>query len=276
MTAFADRRLTRLPVLFVPHGGGPWPFVDLGFPRHEVETLADALRGIPHLARVDVQALLVISAHWEEPEVTLMTSPSPPMLYDYYGFPDEAYAIQWPAPGAPELAQKVEQLLKAAGVPWKEDAQRGYDHGTFVPLKLAYPRADVPVLQISLRADFDPRFHIELGRILALLREQGVLIIGTGMSFHNLRALRQSNGKAMAVEFDQWLKQTMHLSTDQRLDRLANWEQAPHARFAHPREEHLLPLMVIAGAAGEDRATPFYEGTIMGWPHAGFSFGVSN
>lgn len=274
MTTHHDSRSTRLPVIFAPHGGGPWPFVELGFPRHEIETLADALRSIPLIPRTDVKQLLVITGHWEEDAVTLTTSEKPPMLYDYYGFPDEAYQLQWPAPGAVDLAAKVGQLLTDAGIDWKTNDQRGYDHGTFIPMKVAFPQADIPVLQMSLRADFDPAFHIELGRALAPLREQGVLIIGSGMSFHNLRAMRQPGGEKVAQQFHDWLLDALRKPEAQRNEALAQWEHAPGARFSHPKEEHLLPLMVVSGAGGADPMGVLYDGTIFGYPHVGVTFGA--
>src|SRR5262249_25926643 len=158
----------RLPVVFVPHGGGPWPFIDtpLGEPK-ELEELAAYLRSIRSVPQTPPRALLVISGHWEEPVPTVMTSPHPPMLYDYYGFPPESYRISWPAPGDPSLASHVRELLENAGFKTAEDAKRGFDHGTFVPLKLAYPQAEIPTVQLSMKRGLDPKEHIALGRALA-------------------------------------------------------------------------------------------------------------
>src|SRR5688572_4760282 len=154
--------MTRMPVAFIPHGGGPWPFVDVGFPRDDVAALADYLRSVRNLPPEPPKALLVVSGHWEEPAPTLMTSAQPPMLYDYYGFPPESYTITWPAPGAPWLAPRVRELLQAGGFTALEDPARGYDHGTFIPLKLTYPDAAIPVLQVSLVEGLDPAQHIAL------------------------------------------------------------------------------------------------------------------
>lgn len=254
----------RMPVAFVPHGGGPWPFVDVGFPRDDVEALAGYLRSVRHLTAVRPKALLVVSGHWEEPSPTLMTSPRPPMLYDYYGFPPESYTITWPAPGAPWLAPRVSELLEQGGFTAREDAARGYDHGTFIPLKLTYPEADIPVLQLSLVDGLDPGVHLRLGRALAPLRDEGIFIVGSGMTFHNLRAFRDPRAIPVAEMFDAWLRETMTLDADERDRRLVGWEQAPGARGAHPREEHLIPLMVVAGAAGDDRAVVGFNGTFAG------------
>ncbi len=263
----------RLPVVFLPHGGGPWPFVDLGFDRQEMATLAEYLRALPSLLPHKPKALLVVSAHWEEPVPTVMTAAHPPMLYDYYGFPPESYQITWPAPGEPALAARVRALLGAAGIDSAEDARRGYDHGTFVPLKLAYPDADVPTVQLSLRRGLDPQEHLAIGRALAPLRDEGVFIIGSGMTFHNLRAFGDPRARPVSEEFDAWLRESAALPQAVRDGRLLDWALAPSARLAHPREEHLLPLMVIAGAAGADRGVVGYGGVAMGVRLSSYHFG---
>lgn len=263
----------RMPVVFLPHGGGPWPFVDLGIgSRVEQDALAAYLRSIKGLPKAPPKALLVVSAHWEEDVPTLMTSAAPPMLYDYYGFPPESYTIQWPAPGAPELATRVRDLLSAAGIESATDGARGFDHGTFVPLKLAYPDADVPTLQLSLRRGLDPAAHLAIGRALAPLRDEGVFIVGSGMTYHNLRAFGP-NAKPVSEAFDGWLQKAATAPRAERDAALTAWSSAPAAKQAHPREEHLLPLMVIAGAAGEDRGTVAYDGTILGLRLSAYHYG---
>jgi aromatic ring-opening dioxygenase catalytic subunit (LigB family) len=162
--------------------------------------------------------------------------------------------------------------LASAGLPSGSDAARGFDHGTFVPLKLAYPNADVPCLQLSLRRGLDPEEHLELGRALAPLREEGVFIIGSGMTFHNLRAFG-SQSREPAEEFDRWLRQAATLPEPERHAALTRWAAAPSARRAHPREEHLLPLLVVAGAAGLDRAIVPYNETLMGLRLSAYHFG---
>ena len=264
-----------MPVVFVPHGGGPWPFVDLGFPRDEVETLAAYLRSIRDLPQDRPQALLVISAHWEEPVPTVMSSAHPPMLYDYYGFPPESYQITWPAPGNPALAARVQQVLGDAGITTETDPSRGFDHGTFVPLKLAYPNAEVPAFQLSLKRGLDPAEHLAIGRALAPLRQEGVFIIASGMTFHNLRAFWNPDANASSEAFDAWLRDTMSRDPVSRDSRLAQWTTAPAARVAHPREEHLIPLMVAAGAAGSDPAVLAFNGTMVGHRLSGYHFGVA-
>jgi aromatic ring-opening dioxygenase catalytic subunit (LigB family) len=263
----------RMPVVFVPHGGGPWPFVEIGFgDRAELDELASYLRSIRAIPKQETRALLVISAHWEEPVPTVMTSDHPPMLYDYYGFPPASYQITWPAPGSPELAVRVRSLLGAAGFKAAANAERGFDHGTFVPLKLAYPDAEVPTVQLSLKRGLAPEEHLAMGRALAPLRDEGVFIIGSGMTYHNLRAFDPHAGP-ISEAFDAWLREAATLDPTSRDARLAAWSHAPSARLAHPREEHLLPLMVIAGAAGQDRGTTAYNGTIRSLRLSAYHYG---
>jgi aromatic ring-opening dioxygenase catalytic subunit (LigB family) len=260
--------------VFVPHGGGPWPFVEIGFPKADVDRLADYLRSVSSVPPSPPKALLVVSAHWEEPVPTVMTSEHPPILYDYYGFPPESYQITWPAPGAPGLASRVRQLLDTAGIQSGSDDARGYDHGTFIPLKLTYPEADVPAVQLSLKRGLDPTEHLAIGRALMSLRDEGVFIIGSGMTFHNLRAFRDPRSAPVAEAFDSWLRESMVLDAAERNRRLERWAGAPAARAAHPREEHLLPLMVAAGAAGDDHAVVGFNDTFGGLRLSAYHFGV--
>ena len=261
-------------MVFVPHGGGPWPFVEMGFPREDIERLANYLRSVRSVPPRRPRALLVVSAHWEESVPTVMTADYPPMLYDYYGFPPESYAITWPAPGAPHLASRVGELLNAAGIANAADSTRGYDHGTFIPLKLTYPEADLPAIQLSLTSGLDPARHIALGRALEPLRDEEVFIIASGMTFHNLRAFRDPRAAPVAETFDGWLRETMTLDPGARNERLAHWDSAPAARAAHPREEHLIPLMVASGAAGDGRAGVAFNDTFTGLRVSAYHFGV--
>lgn len=252
----------RMPVVYLPHGGGPWPFVDLAFfDRAEMDDLARYLRDLPSTLGVRPKALLVVSAHWEAPVATVMTSPKPPMLYDYHGFPPESYRITWPAPGDPALAARVRALLGAAGFATAEDPARGFDHGTFVPLKVSWPEATIPTVQLSLVAGLDPALHLALGAALAPLRDEGVLIVGSGMSYHDLRGLMRKQGRPDSETFDAWLRAAATAAPGERVAQLAAWDRAPAARRAHPREEHLLPLMVVAGAAEDDAGRLAWSGT---------------
>jgi aromatic ring-opening dioxygenase catalytic subunit (LigB family) len=264
-----------MPVVFIPHGGGPWPFVDTGFPREDVADLSEYLHSVRTVPPAPPRALLVISAHWEEDQPTVMTAKRPPMLYDYYGFPPESYEITWPAPGEPDLARQVQERLAAAGFTTGADPARGFDHGAFVPLKLTYPDADVPAIQLSLKRGLDPAEHIRIGRALTPLRDEGIFIIGSGMTFHNLRAFRDPRSHAVSETFDAWLRDAMSLEANERSDALTRWSQAPAARAAHPREEHLIPLMVASGAADTDRATIGYNGTFGGIRLSAWHFGRS-
>ena len=250
----SDRAAARQPVIFVPHGGGPWPFVEMsGFiSRHDVEIMRAYFVDLPTRLPEPPKALLVVSAHWEAAVPTVMTASRPPIYYDYGGFPAEAYTIEWPAPGNPALAERVVKLLNGAGISTATDPRRGFDHGTFIPFKLSWPQADVPTIQLSLKAGLDPAEHLAIGRALAPLRDEGVLILGSGMSYHNLRDLRTESAQQVSRLFDGWLKETVTADPSTRARRLADWTSAPGARQAHPREEHLLPLMVVAGAAGKD------------------------
>jgi aromatic ring-opening dioxygenase catalytic subunit (LigB family) len=264
----------RMPVVFVPHGGGPWPFVEMGFPKADIERLAVYLRSVHDVPRRPPRALLVISAHWEEPVPTVMTAEQPSILYDYYGFPPESYAITWPAPGEPQLAARARSLLDAAGIPNGADGDRGFDHGTFIPLKLTYPDADVPAIQLSLKRGLDPSEHLAIGRALAPLRDEDVFIVASGMTFHNLQIFQDPRAVPAAEAFDAWLRETMTLDADERNRRLEQWTTAPSARAAHPREEHLLPLMVASGAAGEDRASIAFNDTFTGLRLSAYHFGA--
>jgi aromatic ring-opening dioxygenase catalytic subunit (LigB family) len=265
-----------MPVAFIPHGGGPWPFVEMGLPRDEVASLKDYLRSVRELPKISPRALLVVSAHWEEEVPTLMTALDPPMFYDYYGFPPESYRLTWPAPGAPMLALRVSEVLHASGIATGVDTTRGFDHGTFVPLMVAYPDADVAAFQLSLKRGLDPAEHLALGRALMPLRDEGVFIIASGMTFHNLRAFGDPRAPAYSEAFDAWLREAMSGRPEDRNTALAQWTTAPAARIAHPREEHLIPLMVATGAAGDDTATLAFNGTFAGTRLSAYHFVTAN
>lgn len=264
------------PAYFLSHGGGPWPWLEGGF-RSMFDTLEASLKDLPRQVGRRPKAVLSVSGHWEEREPTVMASPRPPMLYDYGGFPEHTYRIRYPAPGSPEVAARVQALLQASGIPARLDADRGFDHGTFAPLAVIYPDADVPVLQLSLRGDLDPAAHLAMGRALAPLRNEGVLILASGLSYHNLRLM----GPAAADpsrRFDAWLRETLLASDSaERSRRLSAWSQAPAARICHPREDHLIPLMVAVGAAeGEAGGLVYHEDGFMGGATvSSFRFGTA-
>ena len=264
----------RLPTYFISHGGGPWPWMEEM--RAPMALLATSLRDITReIARVP-EAVLCVSGHWEAPRFTAMGSMRPTMVYDYGGFPPHTYQVQYQAPGAPALAARIQSLLQGAGIEAAVDATRGYDHGTFAPLVVMYPEAQVPLLQLSLKTPFDPAEHLAVGRALRPLRDEGVLILGSGLSFHNLR-LRGPAALAPSKAFDDWLRDTLEASAPAaRSARLVDWEHAPAARTAHPREDHLLPLMVALGAAEDETATTVYHETsaMLGWTMSSWRFGA--
>jgi aromatic ring-opening dioxygenase catalytic subunit (LigB family) len=222
-------------------------------------------------------AIVVVSAHWEENAATLLGAPHPPMLYDYHGFPQEAYDITYPAPGHPALAERIAALLEASGIPARLDTRRGFDHGLFIPLKLMYPGADIPSIQLSLLRGLDPAAHIALGKVLRELLGESILVVGSGFSFHNLSALSQ---RAFGMPdpandaFQDWLVETCTgpLSLPEREQHLVEWERAPSARYCHPREEHLLPLQVCQGMAGGP-ATVVFDDEILGKRGVAFLWG---
>jgi aromatic ring-opening dioxygenase catalytic subunit (LigB family) len=244
-------------VIYLSHGGGPLPI--LGDQGHRA--MIDFMRRLPAQLRRP-EAILVLSAHWEEAVPTVLGSRTPRMLYDYYGFPDEAYQITYPARGSPELARRISELLSAQGRKAQFDPDRGFDHGLFIPLKLIYPKADVPSLQLSLIQGLDPEAHIALGRALRELQRDNILVIGSGFSFHNLRAFswRETNiADTRNDAFQNWLIETCsgQISQAEREQRLIDWEKAPSARYCHPREEHLLPLHVCSSIAGSPARVVF-------------------
>ncbi|MDB5746754.1 MAG: dioxygenase [Massilia sp.] len=249
---------THLPTYFVSHGGGPWPWLknEYGAAYDKLEaSLVDMRRQLATRPK----AVLVVTSHWETPQFMVSSSSAPGMIYDYGGFPPHTYQVRYPAPGDPGLARRVAGLLNGAGHPAALDPERGFDHGSFSMLYPVYPEADMPTVQLSLRADLDPLAHIEAGRALAPLREEGVLIIGSGLSFHNLRQFGPA-GREASHAFDGWLQHTLlALAPDERQAALLRWSEAPMARAAHPREEHLLPLMVVLGAAEKENASCVYH-----------------
>lgn len=249
---------TTLPTYFLSHGGGPWPWLD-GPMRDAMAELERSLRALPADVGVRPKAILMVSGHWEAPAFTVQTHPNPPMVYDYGGFPPHTYRIRYAAPGSPELAARVVELLSSAGIEVREDPSRGYDHGMYAPLKPAWPKADVPVVQLSIRHGYDPDEHLAAGRALAPLRDEGILILGSGLSYHNLRLMGPA-GARPSREFDDWLNDTMLRSDPaERVERLRRWHLAPSARIAHPSEDHLIPLMVVTGAGGDDPVARTYH-----------------
>lgn len=266
-------------IFFIPHGGGPLPLLgDPGYAR-----LAEMLRSL-NGAVAKAKAIIVVTAHWETEQPTLTSSANPGMLYDYFGFPDAAYRIDYPAPGAPALAETVAQALGAEGFDVALDQERGFDHGVFVPMALIHPEASIPILQMSILASLDPMRHIMVGRALAGILSDDIVLIGSGFSFHNLKALTRRldqdetrQGVALATDFHTWLDNIVcnpEMSAGNRITELVNWSSAPGARFCQPREEHLLPLHVCIGAAAAAgmSATQIFAEPVKGYQTSGYSW----
>jgi 4,5-DOPA dioxygenase extradiol len=255
--------MAKANILYLSHGGGPLPI--LGDPGHAA--MVRFMQDLPRkLTRPD--AVLVISAHWEEDNPTVFSADNAPLFYDYYGFPADAYRITYPAPGSEELVDQIDTLLSAADLSPVINSNRGLDHGVFIPLKLMYPDADIPVVQLSVIAGLDPSAHLALGHALRPLLDQNLLVIGSGFSFHNLNAFFSKDHDAPDPAndaFQDWLVETVtaDIPQDEREEHLIAWEKAPHARYCHPHEDHLLPLHVCAGLAGSPAETIF-DDTIMG------------
>jgi len=249
-------------IIYIPHGGGPLPLID----EANNKNLNTYLRSIPQtLERPD--AIVVISAHWEESVISITASEKPSLLFDYYGFPPETYEYEYPAPGHPQLAKRAAGLLNEAGIEARLDDERGLDHGVFIPLLLMYPDADIPCIQISLSESLDADLHVRIGKALAALKTENILVLGSGFSFHNMRALMSNDTTEIPenLAFEQWLAETCgdrNLSEAEREQRLTQWEQAPGARFSHPREEHLLPLQVCYGMAGGPAEVSYQKTTV--------------
>lgn len=241
---------TQRHALFLSHGGGPMPLLGEAGHADLVACLQNIAATLPRPS-----AIIVVSAHWEAETPTVTTGATPGLIYDYHGFPPESYAIRYPCPGNPPLASAIIAQLEKAGIPARADQARGLDHGVFVPLKIMYPNADIPCVQVSLLSSLDPQAHVELGRALQAVADPSVLLIGSGFSFHNMRAFftpETPDARQANLAFEQWLLNTCSnrdLSEAERAERLIHWEAAPAARYCHPREEHLLPLQVCYGFA---------------------------
>lgn len=275
MTTLLSNEPVSQPVLFIPHGAGPCFFMDWQ-PADTWHEMATFLKSISARLPERPKAILIISAHWQTAEFSITAGKQPNLIYDYYGFPEHTYSLSYPASGAPVLAERISQLFTDAGITNEKNTTRGFDHGTFIPLKLIYPEADIPVVQLSLRNNLDPKAHLAVGQALASLRKEGVLIIGSGMSFHNMRGYGDTRFTEPSERFDEWLTNTVESAdSNKRLTALANWKNAPHALDSHPlgAEEHLLPLMIAVGAAGCDKGQKIYSQQVLKTQLSAFQFG---
>ena len=263
-----------MPTFFVPHGAGPCFFMDWN-PPTAWDAMAAFLRGIAQTLPQQPRAILLVSGHWLEPQPSVTSGAQPALIYDYNGFPPHTYELRYPASGDPALAAHVAELLAKAGIACRQDAERGFDHGVFIPLLLMFPEAEVPVVQLSLRSDLDAEAHLQLGRALAPLREEGVLIVGSGMSFHNMRGYGDPRFGPISDTFDAWLGAAVEAPPAEREALLRDWEQAPQARLCHPplAEEHLLPLMVVAGAGADSVGRRVFSDRVLETTLSAYRFG---
>eukprot|EP00929_Paragymnodinium_shiwhaense_P056543 TRINITY_DN28299_c0_g1_i1.p1 TRINITY_DN28299_c0_g1~~TRINITY_DN28299_c0_g1_i1.p1 ORF type:complete len:279 (-),score=52.49 TRINITY_DN28299_c0_g1_i1:11-847(-) len=244
-----------MPCVYVNHGGGPMPL--MGTPPGLGEFLGGYAKSLPALPT----SILIVTAHWEAECPCVSGGERHALMYDYGGFPDECYKYRYDAPGSPALAKRVQTLLEAAGQTCRVDGKRGWDHGVFVPLMLMFPEAKIPVVSLSVLANQAAEDHIRMGEALQVLRDEGVLIVGSGATFHNFdyfvaKGEKKQEGEAHCLAFGAWLRDSLsedcRLSDDERRRRLVAWEEAPSARASQPTgaAEHLMPLFVVFGAGG--------------------------
>ena len=265
---------TRMPTFFIPHGGGPCFFMDWN-PQDAWKTMAAFLIGIGNDLPQYPKKIVIVSAHWQEADFGVTSGSNPELIYDYYGFPPHTYELRYPAVGDPHLAERIVSMLGQAAIQVHVHASRGFDHGMFIPLMLMFPEADIPVVQLSLKNTLDPLAHLNAGKALRALRDEGVLIVGSGMSFHNMRGYGDPRFGPISDEFDSWLRAAVESEAPRRELALIKWDQAPSARLCHPQraEEHLLPLMVVAGAAGDDAGKNVFSDRVMETTLSAFRFG---
>jgi aromatic ring-opening dioxygenase catalytic subunit (LigB family) len=268
-------KTSRQPTIFISHGGGPCFWIEFPEPfgAHAFDKLRDYLTTLIASLPERPKAIVIVTAHWEAEKPTVSTASQPPMLFDYYNFPEHTYRLRYPAPGAPDVAGRIRELLEQAGIAAATDPVRGFDHGVFVPMLIVNPEADIPVAMMSLKRSLDAGEHLAIGKALEPLRDEGVLIIGSGNSYHNLRGFADGTSET-SRKFDDWLSEAAtSQDPDDRCAKLAAWDRAPAARQCHPREEHLLPLMVVAGAGGRDAGRRVFHDIIGGKSISGFAYG---
>ncbi|KAF2843539.1 Extradiol aromatic ring-opening dioxygenase [Patellaria atrata CBS 101060] len=261
--------MPRAPVIALSHGGGPMPILG-GFGQEEI--VKSLKTRVPQVLKLgtpeEPRAIILITAHWSENQPTISGGTNPSLYYDYSGFPPEAYQFKYPAPGSPEIAQQIAQELKDVGFKPVMDKERGWDHGVFVPIMLINPRADVPIIQMSVLKSESPTDHFKMGQALSRLRDSNIAIVGSGFaSFHNVRLL--FSGIAEEPSFQPKHREWNRVVTDaveatdpkQRLSKFDQWRNWPSSYDMHPRggAEHFLPLVVCAGAGGEGKAKSYTD-----------------
>eukprot|EP01060_Flectonema_neradi_P007105 TRINITY_DN1491_c5_g1_i1.p1 TRINITY_DN1491_c5_g1~~TRINITY_DN1491_c5_g1_i1.p1 ORF type:complete len:262 (+),score=38.35 TRINITY_DN1491_c5_g1_i1:56-841(+) len=258
-----------MPVAYIPHGGGPLPLMSCPNHANMIPFLSDFSKT---WLKVMPKMIIMVSAHWESNSVSITGSGKPELYFDYGGFPAETYQYKYPSPGDPEFAQTLQSVLKKGGIEAKVDNNRGYDHGMFVPMMMMFPKADIPCVQVSLLKSMDPGMHIKLGEVLSPLITDEVLLVGSGFSFHG--GMGRSKGTDPKNEaFEEWLRDAItneKYTPGERTALLNNWESAPHSRYCHPREEHLIPLHVCAGAAKNTPGTLMFDAPVMGKRVSGY------
>ncbi|AYN87361.1 DODA-type extradiol aromatic ring-opening family dioxygenase [Commensalibacter melissae] len=262
----------RQPVCYLPHGGGPCFFMD--DPYNIWTNMGDFLHKFPKTLPKKPDAIVVIAAHWESDPIKIHHHPNPSLYYDYYDFPEHTYQLQYPASGYPLLAEQIHTLLTEQHIQSEFEEKRGWDHSVFIPLKVMFPDADIPIVEISLHNNLDPAYHFNIGRALYPLRNKNILIMGSGMSYHNLPFLFSGQGTREAYAFDNWLTDVISLPACDDRDRLLiEWEKTADAHSAHPRTEHLLPLMAVSGAARQDHGKCIFKDIILHKPISAYQFG---
>ncbi len=256
-------------ILYISHGGGPMPI--LNDPSHE--KMIAFMKGIPKKLNRP-RAIVVFSAHWEEEFVTIQSAKAPGMVYDYYGFPEQSYQIKYPCKGHVELAKEISGLFEASGVPHRLNDERPYDHGSYIPLMMMFPEADIPVIQVSLNHNLDAKTHLNIGKALSPLMKEKILFIGSGFSFHNMsrfdfsgRNVEDAQNNAFQDKLIEICCKT--LGKEGRFTQLVEWERIEGARYCHPREEHLLPLHICVGLSTQV-ATKVFDDYIAGKRATGF------
>ncbi|PCI18632.1 MAG: dioxygenase [Piscirickettsiaceae bacterium] len=263
------------PTFYIPHGAGPCFFMDWTIgPADTWDKTAAWLENLPKMLPQKPDAIVIFSAHWEADVVQINSHPNPSLIFDYYGFPEHTYELTYPAPGSPVLAKRIQSLFTTANISSELDPQHGFDHGMFIPLKVMFPDADIPVVQVSLHTSLNPAFHQQMGAALQSLRDDNILILGSGISFHNMQILmRGEDPDDHSIHFNNWLTQACTASPATRKIMLSNWRVAPSASICHPREEHLIPLMVAGGAATTITGTNVFTDNVMGVNVSAYQFG---
>ena len=243
----SNNRKYKGQVIYFSHGGGPLPI--LNEPSHD--KMIEFMKRLPATLETP-EAIVVFSAHWEEDTIAIQSGSEPGIVYDYYGFPEEAYSLEYPCKGNFDLALRISELFAESKIPCRMDENRPYDHGSYIPLKMMYPNGDIPVLQVSLHHNLDPVTHLNMGKGLRPLLNENILIIGSGFSFHNMREFDFTGGRKedhLNNEFQNALIEICcsDMEEEDKWKKLTNWEEVAGARYCHPREEHLLPLLVCVG-----------------------------